>query len=100
VAADMPTLLIEANLLDRNLHNDCIVLLDPSGMSYDVGRGLGRSRPNLPAYQRAMLDYFDSADVVLLGRVSADGLSSATWTALRERFRVLSKLGIVTVLTR
>lgn len=104
VAADEPTLLIETGLLGRDVANRCLLVVDPTGVSYDVARGqliagpVGPSRRVAPGYQAAMLAYYGSEQASMFERSSSDGLSAATMSTLRCRLSVLVRLPPVTLM--
>lgn len=104
VAADRPILLIETATLQRDLDAACPLVLDTTGTSYDVGRGglmsgaAGAARVNAAAYQRAMLAYYTGSAATMLDQLPADGLSSATWSAIRCHFAIQLQLKPVTLL--
>ena len=105
VSADSPVLLIQTGLLSRDLAAHCPIRLDPSGMSYDIDQhlaaGVSRTRANVPEYQQAMLACYGGGDAAMFVRLgSGDGLSPATWAALRLRLPIASKTGPVIVLAR
>ncbi len=100
VVADSPVLLIETGELERALDNGCPLLLDPSGTSYDVGRGTGLPRGQNAAYQQTMTAYYSEADAVLLVREDHDVFSPASWAAIRGALPRETTRGGVTVLVR
>ncbi len=78
VASDSPAALIETGTLTRDLQRGCPLLLDPTGMSYDDGRGTKVPRPDDPLYQAAMERWYGDGDGVLFARLAMDGLAQRT----------------------
>lgn len=98
VAADDPTVLIETDLLARNLERGCPLVIDPGGYSYDLhgpgGPPVSRARDEV--WQAWYLGHLRSADAVVtvryttrfgLGRASAETIRS--WPVLAEVGRVV-----------
>jgi hypothetical protein len=98
VVADSPVLLLEIGTFARDLDAGCAYLLDPSGLSYDVGRGSGLPRREDPAYQDALAAYYTNAGAVLLVGTTAVAFSPSTWAEIQAAFPHAIKRGKVTVL--
>lgn len=102
-SSDTPALLVLTTSLRRNLQAGCPVVLDPTGIAYDLDRGAlkpgpaGPARKHAPGYQRAMLAWYTSGDAVLLTRGGVNGLTRATRDAIEQRYPVDLQRGLVTV---
>ena len=74
VSADSPALLVLTQAMRRNLDAGCPLVLDPTGISYDMDRGRphppvpGNWRLHAPGYQAAMVAWYTSGDVALFVR--------------------------------
>jgi hypothetical protein len=103
VTADAPILLIRTGALRRDLDNGCPLLPNPKSLHHvfkaDPG-AVKAGRPAQAAYQQAWLDYFGASDAALFMRLDKDGLSAATWAAIKERLPFEQRVGPVTVLLR
>jgi hypothetical protein len=81
VSADSPDVLILTDLLQRNRHRGCRVLVDLSGLSYDGDAmplrpdGAPVARALNPAWQRDLTGYLFSGDALFLTRTASDGFS-------------------------
>jgi hypothetical protein len=103
VAADAPTLLIAADALRRNLHHACPMLLNPGGLYHLLNvdlAGPSRPRPDLAAYQAAMVAHFGGADAALFVRLDRLELTDASRAAIRRALPFHERVGAVTVRTR
>jgi hypothetical protein len=98
VTADEPTLLIETGALSRDLADGCPLMLDPTGIGYDVGHVLDRSRRVNPAYQAAMASYYGTSDAALFDRLKGDELRTSTLDAIRHDLPDDDVRGAVTVM--
>lgn len=103
VAADTPAALVVTDLLSRNLRRGCPVLVDVTGLAYDLDHGglaagptpLARRRDT--AWQRVVYRHLAAADAVLLARLRGTGLTRNVLERLTtagtsigtERFRVV-----------
>jgi hypothetical protein len=81
ITADSPDVLILTNVLQRNWHRGCRVLVDLGGLSYDRDAiplrpdGTPVARPLNPLWQRHLTGYLFSGDAVFLTRTASDGFS-------------------------
>ena len=103
VTADAPILLIQTGALRRDLDNGCPLLLNPKSLHHVFNADSGAAkaaRPSQAAYQQAWLDYFGASDAALFMRLDKDGLSTATWTAIKAQLPFEQHVGPVTVLLR
>jgi len=96
VAADAPAILVTGDLLGRDLRNGCPVVVDPTGLVYDLadpaaGSTLSSRRGNRE-WQREMQRWFAGSDAVVLRRHNRAGLSAETLRGL-TRGRELSRHG-------
>ena len=104
VSADDPELLIETSGLQRDLHDGCQLVVDPTGTSYETDRGrlaagpVGLSRLNAPGYQFAMEEWYDDSNAALFARHAADGLDAATREEIADELPVVVAQGLVTVM--
>ena len=98
VTADSPTLLIETGALARDLQHGCPLMLDPTGVSYDVGRMTLLPRRADAAYQAAMAAYYGTSDAALFARLNHDAFPASTLAAIRRRLPTDGVLGSVTVM--
>ncbi len=101
VAADDPTVLIETDLIGRNLERGCLVLVDPGGVSYDIAEPGQEQVPRArnTAWQAFYLAYFRAADAVVPVRYTVRfGLSQQTADTV-EGWPVVVRVGGVTVRT-
>ncbi|GAA1435630.1 hypothetical protein GCM10009616_33190 [Microlunatus lacustris] len=99
VTADDPTVLIETDLLGRNLERGCSLVVDPGGYSYDlVEPGAARvSRARNQAWQAWYLDHLREGDAAITVRYTTRfGLSRATAATIRS-WPVLAEVGDVVV---
>ena len=81
ITTDDVTLLIESNLLQRNLLRGCRLVVDLGGYSYDQSSHLGDriARASNQEWQREALDYLASGSVAVTHRFhSGSGFSSRT----------------------
>ena len=103
VIADEGYLAIRTNTLVRSLQNGCAVVPNPRSISalYNATSG-GKALPKTAQeeYQQHSLEYYTSADVVLLSQLRHDGLTDATMAALRAAFPYEEQVGKVLVLRR
>jgi len=99
--SDSPTLLILTGEMRRMIENGCPLLVSPTGVSYDVDRGPGPTRltrPNQLEYQAIMRDYYAGSDAAAFIRAdSSNGLSAATWAAIRAKLPVEIHIGRVRI---
>ncbi len=103
VIADDGYVAIYTHTLVRSLQNGCRVLPNPRSVSQvfnaaSEGPTLAKLRQD--QYQQYSLDYYSSADVVLLSRLKLDGLTDATMAALRAEFPYETTIGDTLVLRR
>jgi len=103
VIADEGYLAIRTQTLLRSLRNGCRVLPNPRSLSHinnaaTGGQALKRKDQDL--YQLESIDYFTSADVVLLGQLDRDGFTDATLAAIRAAYPFETKIGRVQILRR
>jgi len=103
VIADDGYVAIYTHTLVRSLKNGCRVLPNPRSNSQvfnaaSEGPNLAKLRQD--QYQQYSLDYYRSADVVLLSQLRLDGLTDATMAALRAEFPYETRIGDTLVLRR
>ena len=98
VTSDFPTVLIETGALTRDLQHGCPLLLDPTGMSYDVGQIKQTTRSRDAAYQAAMAAYYGNSDAAMFARLKNDAFPASTLDAIRQRLPTDSVLGRVKVM--
>jgi hypothetical protein len=103
VIADDGYVAIYTQTLVRSLKNGCRVLPNPRSVSQvfnaaSEGPTLAKLRQD--QYQQFSLDYYRSADVVLLSQLRLDGLTDATMAALRAEFPYETRIGDTLVLRR
>jgi alpha-1,2-mannosyltransferase len=99
VATDDPTVLVETDLLARNLERGCPLVVDPGGYSYDLAEpGAAQvARARNQAWQAWYLDHLRSADAVVTVRYTTRfGLSRSTAATVRS-WPVLAQVGDVVV---
>jgi hypothetical protein len=81
VTADSPDVLILTDVLQRDWHRGCRVLVDLSGLSYDgdalplLPDGTPVARALNPSWQRDLTGYLFSGDAMFLTRPASDGFS-------------------------
>jgi alpha-1,2-mannosyltransferase len=81
VTADSPDVLILTDVLQRDWHRGCRVLVDLSGLSYDGDAlplrpdGTPVARALNPSWQRDLTGYLFSGDAMFLTRPASDGFS-------------------------
>jgi hypothetical protein len=96
VTTDDPTVLIESDVLQRNLDRGCPLVLDLGGYSYDLPTGSGVPSPRRAldrVWQRYALAYLRSGEVAVNVRFSSgDGFSSRTASRV-HRWPVLGRAG-------
>lgn len=68
VTSDDPTTLIESDVFSRNLRRGCRAVVDLSGYSYDLTRGLDVSRSQNLVFQQFALDYLASGEWTVVTR--------------------------------
>ena len=98
VAADTPATLLATDTLVRDLRQGCAVVIDPTGLVYDLHpsrSGSGYALPGRRAdvqWQQRMQTWFAASDAVIVQRRNLTGLSADT---LRElaRGRTVSRYG-------
>lgn len=85
VTSDSPSVLLLSNTLTRSLENNCQVIFDVDGEIYGVNSGENNlkltsmeRRKNSLQYQNKLLSYFESGDVTILKRETADALTPST----------------------
>jgi hypothetical protein len=104
VSADTPDLLLETSGLQRDIHNRCPLVIDPTGTSYDTDRGrlaagpVEASRLKAPGYQAAMEEYYDDSNAAMFAQSGADGLTPSTREEVSDELPVVLKDGPVTVM--
>ena len=98
VTSDFPTVLIETGALTRDLQHGCPLLLDPTGLSYDVGQLKVTTRSRDAAYQAAMAAYYGNSDAAMFARLKNDAFPASTLDAIRQRLPTDSVLGRVKVM--
>ena len=104
VSADSPDVLILTEVLQRNRHRGCRVLVDLSGLSYDGDAmplrpdGTPVARALNPAWQRDLTGYLFSGDALFLTRPASDGFSPESLQRL-EALPVLRRGGGFVLLT-
>lgn len=99
VTADDPTVLIESDLLRRNLDRGCTLVVDPGGYSYDLAEpGAAQvSRARNRVWQAWYLDHLREGDASITVRYTTSfGLSRATAATIRS-WPVLAEVGDVVV---
>jgi hypothetical protein len=99
VATDDPSVLIETDLLGRNLDRGCPLVIDPGGYSYDLPQPGAEpvSRARNQAWQAWYLDHLRGAEAVVTVRYTTRyGLSRATAETIRS-WPVLTEVGDVVV---
>ncbi len=99
MAADDPTVLVETDLLARNLERGCLLVVDPGGYSYDLPAPGDAQVPRAhdQVWQAWYLDHLRSAEAVVTGRYTTRfGLSRATAASVRS-WPVLVEVGGVVV---
>jgi hypothetical protein len=104
VLSDTPIVLIEMNVLSRDLSSGCTVHVDVTGYTYEGELALGPqdqmlARPKNAAWQRQVLSYLTSGDAVLLARQKGTGLSPASRRDI-ARWPVLAKIDGYTLFAR
>jgi alpha-1,2-mannosyltransferase len=103
VSADSATLLVLTSAMRRDVIAGCPVVVDPTGVSYDVASGphvsqsLTSWRRRLAGYQQAMASWYGGADAAMFVRMPSDGLSDATTTEIERRLPVERHHGPTTV---
>jgi alpha-1,2-mannosyltransferase len=103
VSADSATLLVLTSAMRRDVIAGCPVVVDPTGVSYDVPtiphvtQSLTSWRRRLPGYQQAMADWYGGADAAMFVRMPSDGLSDGTTKEIERRLPVERQHGPVTV---
>jgi alpha-1,2-mannosyltransferase len=105
VIADEGYVAIRTHTLVRSLRNGCRIVPNPRSFSHlnnalSGGRSLAKVQQE--QYQKDSLDYYTSADVVLLTQLENgnDGLTDATVAALGAAFPNQAQIGKVLVLQR
>jgi alpha-1,2-mannosyltransferase len=103
VIADEGFVAIRTHTLVRSLRNGCRIVPNPRSFAqlFNATKG-GRAVPKKAQadYQQYTLDYFKSADVLLLNQLGQDGLSDATLAALRAEFPSQTTIGKILELRR
>ncbi|HEX3264129.1 MAG TPA: hypothetical protein VHR16_00555 [Candidatus Limnocylindrales bacterium] len=115
VRADMPELLaarcviadegyvaLRTQTLVRSLRNGCTIVPNPRSFAqlFNATNGTKSPKTAQAEYQQHTLEYFSSADVLLLAQVRQDGLTEATMAALRAEFPYETTMGPVLELRR
>jgi alpha-1,2-mannosyltransferase len=104
VTADSPDVLILTDVLQRNRHRGCRVMVDLSGLSYDGDAvplrpdGTPVARALNPAWQRDLTGYLFSGDALFLTRTASDGFSPESLQRL-DALPVLRRGGGFVLLT-
>ena len=97
VAADSAAALVLADVLTRDLRDDCQVVVDVTGLTYDQDRGdlpSGRTpsaRRQDHEWQRSVDRYLSAADAVVLDQWRSDGLDARELARLEHRDLELGK---------
>ena len=83
VTADSPAVLIQMDLLSRNLERGCRVWIDVTGLTYDTLALKGPNGDPLPRplnrpWQQALTDYLFSGNATILVLGAGDGLAPDT----------------------
>jgi alpha-1,2-mannosyltransferase len=104
VLSDTPIVLIEMNVLSRDLRNGCPLHPDVTGYTYEGELALGPQdqvlpRRNNPAWQKQVLGYLTSGNAVLLARRKGTGLDRASMQAIK-RWPVLARIDGYTLFAR
>jgi len=87
VTTDDPTLLVETNLLSRNLARGCPLIVDLGGYSYHLqpGATAHRARSKNRQWQRFAIDYLAGGRASVVVRFEDEaGLSAKTWRTIRS----------------
>jgi hypothetical protein len=103
VIADEGYVAIRTETLVRSLRNGCPVVPNPRSYSQffnATSGGPALPKRNQDDYQQLSLDYYTSADVVLLSQLGQDGLTDATMAALRAEFPYQTWIGEILELRR
>jgi hypothetical protein len=91
VASDSAAALVIADVLSRDLRNGCRVVVDVSGLSYDLPNsrlGSGstvRARRHDPVWQREIAGYFAQADAVIIVAMHTNGMRAGVLGDLRAQ---------------
>jgi alpha-1,2-mannosyltransferase len=97
VTADEPTVLIETNMLQRNLDRNCPLVVDLGGYSYDLPAGHLVAREQNARWQHFALSYLRSGSATMLVRFHLGaGFDAESATTVR-RWPVLARIGGYTV---
>ena len=104
VLCDTPIVLIEMNVLSRDLRNGCPLHPDVTGYTYEGELALGPqdqvlARRNNPAWQKQALSYLTSGNAVLLARRRGTGLDHASMQTIK-RWPVLARIDGYTLFAR
>jgi len=104
VLSDTPIVLIEMNVLSRDLRNGCPLHPDVTGYTYEGELALGPqdqvlARRNNPAWQKQALSYLTSGNAVLLARRRGTGLDHASMQTIK-RWPVLARIDGYTLFAR
>jgi len=103
VIADEGYLAIRTHTLVRSLRNGCRLLPNPRSISHlnnAASGGPAQKRRDQDLYQAEMLEYFTSADVVLIGQRKRDGFTDETFAAIRAELPYETRIGPIVVLRR
>ena len=103
VIADEGYVAIRTHTLVRALQNGCRVVPNPRSFSHlnnALSGGPALAKTEQDQYQQGSIDYYTSADVVLLSQLRNDGLTDATMAALRAEFPYEEQIGKILVLRR
>ncbi|HEU0242422.1 MAG TPA: hypothetical protein VFQ75_00860 [Candidatus Limnocylindrales bacterium] len=103
VISDEGYVAIRTNTLVRSLQNGCRVVPNPRSYAQlynalDEGPSLAKTKQD--DYQQGSIEYFTSADVVLLSQLRHDGLTDETMAAIRAELPYARWIGKILELRR
>lgn len=102
VTSDVPGVLVELDVLGRNIDRGCPLVVDLGGYSYSIDRGDGvlpTSRDRDPQWQEVALAYLRSGDVTVVAKYSeGNGFSKASSDTIKDWPKV-GKVGRFTLRT-